>query len=131
MGERRGPKTALDLKVVRRVGGWERPGPPEDMTDHEKDIWRQTVSAMPATWFTAETHELLRQYCFHAMAADRLAAILRHAHDSAMARDHAVQTNAMVALARSLRISKMQRQREPRDEALKRSTPQRRVWEER
>ena len=30
MGEKRGPKTVLDLNVVRRVGGWERPGPPED-----------------------------------------------------------------------------------------------------
>jgi len=50
----------------------DRPEPPPDMPDAQAVIWRKTVESMRATWFTPETHDLLRRYCFAMSEAARI-----------------------------------------------------------
>lgn len=69
MVERRGRQ---DLQVVGFVPGEGRPPPHSDLTHEEQDIWVETVEAMPAGWFTPETHQMLRAYCTHCVLVERL-----------------------------------------------------------
>lgn len=39
-------------------------------------VWNSIVNRMPADWFGAETHPLLVQYCRHAVASRRVAALI-------------------------------------------------------
>lgn len=52
----------------------ERPEPPADLDADHATIWRTTVNRLPPDWFPAETHQILKEYCRHAVSSDRLAA---------------------------------------------------------
>lgn len=51
----------------------ERPEPPADLDADQAVIWRKTVNRLPPDWFPAETHQILKEYCRHAVSSDRLA----------------------------------------------------------
>lgn len=52
----------------------ERPAPPPDLDADQAALWRVTVNRLPPDWFPAETHQILKEYCRHAVSSDRLAA---------------------------------------------------------
>lgn len=49
-----------------------RPMAPRVLGAEEADVWRETVQAMPATWFPEETHQTLMRYCRHVVRAHRI-----------------------------------------------------------
>jgi hypothetical protein len=91
-----------------------RPAAPLDLTPEESDVWTQTVEAMPADWFPAETWPLLTQWCRHVVQARRVSQL----HDAECARDEvdiaaldklqqmqARQTASLKAMAAAMRLS--------------------------
>jgi hypothetical protein len=110
----RGRKSAASLSVVPRIDAApDRPEPPPELSPEEAEVWREVVSAMSRDWFaTAETHLLLRLYCFDAMIADRIAKALRttdmdsdpDAFDR-LAGMHARQTSTLISLATKMRLT--------------------------
>jgi hypothetical protein len=60
--------------VVVAGGIDERPQPPSDLTEFQREVWRRTVASEVATFFrTAALQALLKEYCRHVEAADVLA----------------------------------------------------------
>jgi hypothetical protein len=112
----RGKKSsvALATQSLDAVTVVRRPDAPLDLTPEESEVWRQTVEAMPADWFQAETWPLLAQWCRHTITARRVAQLI----DAAASRDEvdvgemrellmmqAKETGALKAMAASMRIS--------------------------
>lgn len=65
-------QAAMEGVVAPTPRGWERPDPPEGMSETQAAIWRAVVASMRPRWFTHETHELLRRYCFAMTECARL-----------------------------------------------------------
>ena len=63
---KRGRPSADDLAA--RALPWERPEPPEDLSEAQAAEWRAVVDRMPPDWFPRETHGLLSAYCNHAVS---------------------------------------------------------------
>ena len=112
--KQRGKTSVAATSVASAVAVVRRPDAPLDLTPEETDVWAQTVDALPADWFPAETWPLLRQWCRHTVTALRVAQMI----DAASARDEldiaelkelmgmqAKETAALKALAASMRIS--------------------------
>ena len=78
---KRGRKSTADLSVVRGNFDNPRPMPPGELTKAQASIWRDTVKAMPATWFGIETHPLLIQYCRHTIAAKHVSRLINQAEN--------------------------------------------------
>ena len=110
----RGRKSAAELTVASPAQTIRRPDAPLDLTPEESDVWHQTVEAMPADWFPAETWPLLRQWCRHTVTARRVAQLA----DAECARDEldiatldklqqmqARETAALKAMAAAMRLS--------------------------
>ena len=72
----RGRKSAENLVVIQGAIG-ARPEPPEDLNERQKEIWRETVACEPAEHFaTAATRAMLKDYCEHSEAGEKLTAII-------------------------------------------------------
>jgi hypothetical protein len=65
-------KAAADFEVVPLIPGEDKPSPPEDLPDVQKEVWRSIVDAMPLRWFGRETWPILRALCRHQIAAEVL-----------------------------------------------------------
>lgn len=75
---KRGRKSeaALEANVIQGAFG-QRPEPPEDMTDAEADIWRETTASEATDFFnTAALRGLLKDYCRHRAAADKITEVI-------------------------------------------------------
>lgn len=72
----RGRKSAASLSVVAgSIDG--RPQPPKDLTKAQQAIWRDTVATEAVDVFRGEARlQMLKEYCRHAVEADRLAAVI-------------------------------------------------------
>lgn len=126
MGDR-GRKPASALNVVESgIVSLKRPEPPDGFSAVEKKAWREVVDRLPADWFPEETLGLLRMYCKHAAAADRVTLLVAEMEARPVA-DGPVdkgsteyfnledydrllkmqerESRAMTALARSMRIT--------------------------
>ena len=110
----RGKVSSAQLEVQGTVALIRRPDAPLDLTPEETSEWIEVANAMPADWFTRETHGLLKQYCRHIIAARRVSQLI----DQEMARDdmevsaldklltmQARETSAIKAMAASMRVS--------------------------
>lgn len=110
----RGRVSAAQIEAGGAVALIKRPDAPLDLTPDETSEWQGLVDAMPADWFTRETHALLKQYCRHAIAAQRVAQLI----DLEMSREEldvvaldkllsmqARETGALKAMAASMRVS--------------------------
>lgn len=77
MGDR-GKKSSAELSVVKLEGGKviERPLPPADLNDEQTFEWQRIVGSLPADWFPSETHNLLAQYCRHAVASRHIGQLI-------------------------------------------------------
>ena len=67
-------KSAASLAVIS--GSLDRrPDPPADLTELEAEVWERTVSHEAADIFgTAALQQMLKDYCRHVVAAERLGA---------------------------------------------------------
>jgi hypothetical protein len=79
--KQRGRKSAEQQAVVAPVviqGSFgQRPDPPADMNERQREIWRETVACEPADFFnTAAVRALLKTYCEHREAAEKLTVII-------------------------------------------------------
>jgi len=75
----RGRKSAAESAVVVIEGGFggKRHEPPNELTEPQRAIWRETVASEPADFFsTAATRALLKDYCRHRAEAERISLII-------------------------------------------------------
>src|SRR4051812_38155753 len=73
----RGRKSA-DADAVVIVGSFgTRPESPEDLTERQSEIWRETVSSEPPDFFnTAALRALLMDYCRHRESSENVSTII-------------------------------------------------------
>lgn len=94
----------------------QRLAPPDHLTKTEAGIWSQVVDRMPVDWFPAETHEMLAQYCRHAVNARRFANALNRYRDQDpeeqdrddiewLLKQHDREGRAMTNLATKMRLT--------------------------
>jgi hypothetical protein len=76
MGARGRKSSEADAVVI--VGSFgTRPEPPEELTDRQSEIWRETVSSEPPDFFnTAALRALLMDYCRHRESAENVSSII-------------------------------------------------------
>lgn len=113
----RGRESAADLAIVPVAPRLRRPPPPDDLTKEQAAEWRAVVGRMPAGWFEREHFAILADYCRHVTRSRFLAAGLERCklddlmdsdgldHFNKMAAAAERETRAMLACARSLRIT--------------------------
>ena len=111
MAAKRGRKTAGDLEKVESIA--QRPEPPDDLTEFEKEVWRKAASGLPADWFGDETLDLLRLYCRHMLMFEELTDEvnanwdeLKSAEKVRLLKQREVETRAALSVATKLRITK-------------------------
>ena len=55
----------------------QRPEPPEELTEAEAEIWRETTASESSDFFgTAALRGLLKDYCRHRSAADKITEVI-------------------------------------------------------
>jgi hypothetical protein len=113
----RGRKSAASLSVLSVAAlpmriAVARMAPPAALIDAERAIWVATCAAMPGGWFGGEQVPLLARYCCHAARADAIEQRLRELDPVAdvdgygkLARLAAMESKAMLGLARSMRLT--------------------------
>ena len=108
----RGRKSTGELSVIAPKDV--RPSPPKDLTKEQAAEWRAIVDRMPADWFPRETHQLLAQYCRHAVTSRRIATLVNAmekeddidpAEYERLLKMHDREGRAMSSLATRMRIS--------------------------
>jgi hypothetical protein len=120
---KRGRKSAAELAVVPVAIEARRPPPPDDLTQAQAQVWRDTVATMPAGWFNRSHAPLLVAYCRHVARAAELEHVLRGTmapgSDATLEQADRLlkmaerETRAITACARSLRLT-LQSQMHPR-----------------
>ena len=76
--EKRGRPSTADA-AVRVVDGkfGARPNPPDDLTEQEQTIWRDTVASEAVDMFaTAATKAILKDYCRHRASCEKLTRVI-------------------------------------------------------
>lgn len=76
--QKRGRKSAaaVETNVIQGAFG-QRAQPPEDLTESEAAIWRETVASEAIEFFnTAALRGLLKDYCRHRAAADKITEVI-------------------------------------------------------
>jgi hypothetical protein len=147
MVEKRGRKSLGDLSLVTMDPNMGRPEPPPDVIGREAEIWRSTVNSMPRNWFGPETWPLLKGFCKHSFAAEKLGerytellslgpppvgelSVVYWNTIDHVADLYARETRSIGNMASKLRLAKIQRQSGHKDEVEIRNTPKRRMWDE-
>ena len=70
--DQRGRKKSQGLEVVTEIRVI-APGPPDDLTTNEKELFRKITGSKPADWFDVGTVGLLAEYCRLQTAVDLMA----------------------------------------------------------
>lgn len=77
MTQKRGKKSAADLSTVAVSERFRAPPePPKGLSARHAEVWRETTRRLPGDWFKDHHLRLLRQYCRHVVAADRVASLI-------------------------------------------------------
>lgn len=76
--QKRGRKSAASFEATVIEGAFgKRLSPPDGMTDAEAAIWNETVGSEPIEFFnTAALRGLLKDYCRHRAAADKITEVI-------------------------------------------------------
>jgi hypothetical protein len=114
----RGRKSSSDLAVVIPGDFGKRPDPPDNLTERQAEIWRETVASEPPEFFrTAAARALLADYCRHRQAAEDVSALINEFEPAwlkrpegakqyhALSRIREIETRASMTMARSLRMT--------------------------
>jgi hypothetical protein len=114
---KRGRKSASELSVVTGIQS-ARPAAPDDLTQEQAEVWRSVVTRLPANWFPRETFDVLAAYCRHVATHRFLTAEIDRTEPDWLKAEGGIErlgkltamrdreTKAMIAAARSLRITK-------------------------
>lgn len=121
MGARGRKSAAAEAVVITGAFGL-RPEPPEDLTDRQAGIWRETVSSEPADFFnTAALRALLMDYCRHRESAENVSKIINSFQPEwlksqdgskryqALLRMRDMETRAAAQIATKLRLTNQSR----------------------
>ena len=120
MGQR-GPKSTDELTVVPVGDRTRRPPPPPELSPDQAAEWRAITATLPPDWIRREHFPLLAAYCRHTCRARLLSAELdRFQVDwlrtdegperfDRLAKSAERETRAMLACARSLRLTHQSR----------------------
>ncbi len=105
-----------------------RPILPPDLPAAELVIWEATVSAVPVGWFQPEHEPLLSQYVAHIARARAIEKRIANEDTGTaaycrLARAAAIESRAITALARSLRLTKHSRVRADVADSMAKKTP--------
>ena len=112
-------KSAASLTVaplIRREPA--RLTPPSHLAAEERDVWIQTVNALPAKYLPVEVAPLLERFCVHVARARLIETMISETDMEAagsalqyadLAKLSRAETAAVAALARALRISNQSR----------------------
>lgn len=74
---KRGRKSAADAAVVIAGSFGKRPDAPAGLTERQAEIWLETVASEAAELFnTAALRGLLKDYCLHRDAAERISGVI-------------------------------------------------------
>jgi len=76
---KRGRKSAASFEVQNVITGnfGARPEPPSELMKAEADIWRETTASEAADFFnTSALRNLLKDYCRHRAAADKITEVI-------------------------------------------------------
>jgi hypothetical protein len=115
--KQRGRSSLAALTAPAAVGAValvRRPDAPVELTPEQTEEWERMVDALPADWFTAETHPLLAQWCRHVVMARRVSQMIETATQGpelnvCEIRDllamQTKETAALKALGASMRVS--------------------------
>ena len=137
---KRGKKSAASLAVVQVLPG-QRPEPPAELTEAQASVWRAVVQTKPADWFTDDTFPLLAAYCRHVVAARALSEAVDRFDMSLLADEEHIkhydkllamrerETRAVLALARSMRLTQQSRYDAKRASTAATQTQARKPWE--
>jgi hypothetical protein len=94
-----------------------RPPPPGELSEAEREVWKETVATMPADWFRRAQFPLLIAYCRHVVRSALLAKMIADfkpewiGEEGGLARLDKLlamaerETRALNACARSMRIT--------------------------
>lgn len=109
MKQRGRTSAASDLGPVAIIERVERPAAPDELTEEQREIWRQVVYSQPADWFSPANVPLLVQYCRHTIYARRLAHEIEQTAEPDTRRQllglHQAETAVMLKLASTMRLS--------------------------
>ena len=113
------------IESGRMLPGHKLP-PPSDLTDEERAEWHKIVDPLPPGWITAEHDAMMRDLCRHTVIARRLGEIVtrmlaemanlppedaRWGTVTMMMAEHRSASRLVIALSRSLRITKQSQYR--------------------
>lgn len=76
---KRGRKSAASVEVENVIAGnfGNRPEPPIELMEDEAGIWRETTASEAADFFnTSALRNLLKDYCRHRAAADKITEVI-------------------------------------------------------
>lgn len=110
-------KAELETPLVATPIEPRRPPPPPHLSADEAMTWSRIVGTKPADWFRPDTHDLLVQFCRHVATANFIQQHLLEAQEHAEGRStwedylklRERESRAMLALARSMRITQQAR----------------------
>ncbi len=66
--KQRGRKSALSVVRGSAISAIDRPEPLQSLTNEQRIEWILVVNSLPADFFPAHSHNVLAQYCRHAVA---------------------------------------------------------------
>jgi hypothetical protein len=120
--EKRGPKNAAELSVIKGDFGKGRPPPPPDLNERQAAIWRDITQSEPSDFFaTGALKGLLADYCRHRDAAEQVSTIIGAFQPewlkakegskrySDLLRMRELETRAAAAMATKLRLTNQAR----------------------
>ena len=90
--------------------------PPVDLPDEQRQIWNETVNALPADWFATEHIQMLKLYCQHLYRAAKLEAALSRVDPLMQLNDYeklvklaGLESAKVLSLARAMRLTQQSR----------------------
>ncbi|RVD72933.1 MAG: hypothetical protein E5V62_02975 [Mesorhizobium sp.] len=116
----RGRKSTAEMAISPKVDG-KVLLPPEGMNQAETDVWLDVVRCLPPEFIAKESAEMLANYCRHAVSARDLSIMIDRfnpkwlrvdgglARYERLMRMRAVESRALLACARSLRLTAQSR----------------------
>lgn len=120
---KRGRQSAAAASVSVIEGGLNRrPDAPQELTERQAEIWRETVSCEPVEWFgTAALRSILADYCRHREAVENVTQVLNQFKPdwlkssegakrySGLLKMREAETRAAASLAGKLRLTNQSR----------------------
>jgi hypothetical protein len=123
--KQRGRKKVGEVQIAENVAQIPRAAPPSELSAFETEVWIAVTNTKPADWFQADSVAMLRAYCRHVYQAHKIDQQMdeiigrpfadKEGHSAvgaqfdALTRMRERETRAIMALARSMRLTQQSR----------------------